>query len=47
LDLNNWQFSRDPQDPEIQGIIAREEATYSADVFDTVENEMPKKSWSL
>ena len=47
MNLENWQFSRDPKDEEIQGMIAREEATYCADVFDCVANEMPKKSWSL
>ena len=47
LKLENWQFSRSPKDPEIQGVIAREEATYSSEVFDCVANEMPKNSWSL
>lgn len=47
LKLENWQFSRSPKDPEIQGVIAREEATFSSDVFDNVASEMPKNSWSL
>uniref|UniRef100_A0A7S3IPB2 Radial spoke head protein 9 homolog n=1 Tax=Strombidium inclinatum TaxID=197538 RepID=A0A7S3IPB2_9SPIT len=47
LSVENWQFHRDPQDPEIQNLIARGEAVYNADCLDSVAKDFPKNSWSI
>lgn len=45
--VENWQFTRSPQDVEIQEMIARGEGVYNADCLDSVDKDFPKNSWSL
>ena len=45
--MENWQFTRSPQDVEIQEMIARGEGVYNADCLDSVDKDFPKNSWSL
>ena len=45
--MENWQFTRDPQDVEIQEMIARGEGIYNPDCKDSVDKDFPKNSWSL
>ena len=46
-ELENWQFTRDPTDPEIKSLIDRDEATYNDNCLDCVAKDFPKCSWSI
>ena len=45
--LECWQFTRDPKDPEIKGLIERDEATFNEDCLDCVAKDFPKNSWNI
>lgn len=45
--LDHWQFTRDPKDPEIKGLIDRDEATFNENCLDCVGKDFPKNSWSI
>ena len=45
--LDCWQFTRDPCDPEIKGLIDRDEAVFNDNCLDCVAKDFPKCSWSI
>ena len=47
MSIDNWQFMREPQNPEIQELRKRGEAVYNPDFLDKVSDDFPKKAWSL
>jgi len=47
LKLENWQFTRDPTDPEILSLIARDEATFNENCLDSVAKDFPKNAWNI
>lgn len=47
LKIENWQFTRQPQDPEILGMIERDESIFNVECLDSVAKEFPKNSWNL
>lgn len=45
--LDNWQFTRDPCDPDIKSLVDRDEATFNDNCLDSVAKDFPKNAWSL
>ena len=45
--LDNWLFTRAPQDPEIKGRAERLELTYDDNCADPVSSDSLKNSWSI
>ena len=48
LDKSNWFVLHDvPNDPEVKGLYERDEATFAENICDTVNNDYPRKAWSV